>query len=448
VRYYHTSKAANRVNAVTVADLTPGVYYYQVGDGNTWSEPMAFTVKAETAGSSVSFGFTPVADLAKLATIADAMAKSGITYDFLAQTGNTVTDVDTYDAWMQAVTAAQGFGQLDLIYADVRENGGAMLNGEAMYTRYVYGNVFVAVLNYNEDETAMKAALEDMMWDAKELDYDCRVLIANRASSVTDEKIADAVATMLIPSMADRSSLDLVIAANADVYTRTEPLYNGAPAAVNGVTYLFCGNDPAYNALYLTVSYESGEITVTVNNVLADGSVETVDTFTKAHTTCADGAHLYRLGNHSTYLVCDLCNAKVKFGEHEGLFAVNDSFMYRMGGGLARGWVEYNGNTYYMDFQTFTAVDGVQNIGGLTFVFRDHVLVEGAWAESGDHKKLYWGFNYLTSTWHTQAGKTYYLQADGSCAVGTVEISHVDEYGNTVTETYIFDEDGALIGKA
>jgi hypothetical protein len=48
----------------------------------------------------------------------------------------------------------------------------------------------------------------------------------------------------------------------------------------------------------------------------------------------------------------------------------------------------------------------------------------------------------------TEDDKTYYLLPSGICAVGTVDISHVDENGNTVTETYVFDEEGVLIGKA
>jgi glucan-binding YG repeat protein len=85
---------------------------------------------------------------------------------------------------------------------------------------------------------------------------------------------------------------------------------------------------------------------------------------------------------------------------------------------------------------------------GNTFVFENYVLVKGVWIYRDYGKKLLWGNAYLTSSWYTEDGKTYYLKANGICAVGTVDISHVDENGNTVTETYVFDEEGVLIGKA
>ena len=198
----------------------------------------------------------------------------------------------------------------------------------------------------------------------------------------------------------------------------------------------------------VTVTADENGLTATVNNVLEDGSVEVVDTFSKVRSVCADGAHLFRLGVNTNYLVCDHCNAKTKLSDLVGMIAVNDNLMYYTGKGFRSGWIEYNGKTYYMDTTYYTAVDGVRRIGSYTYVFENHVLVEGAWVNYGEYKKLAWGGKYLTSTWHTQAGKTYYLLENGAAAVGTVEITETNENGETVTETYIFDEDGALIGKA
>ena len=42
----------------------------------------------------------------------------------------------------------------------------------------------------------------------------------------------------------------------------------------------------------------------------------------------------------------------------------------------------------------------------------------------------------------------YTLLESGAAAVGTVEITETNENGETVTVTYVFDEDGVLIGKA
>ena len=94
------------------------------------------------------------------------------------------------------------------------------------------------------------------------------------------------------------------------------------------------------------------------------------------------------------------------------------------------------------------AVDGRVKIGSYYYVFENHVLVEGAIVSFGDNKKLAWGGKYLVDTWHTQGGKTYYLLSNGYMAVGTVDITMYDENGEPYVQTFIFDEDGALIGPA
>jgi glucan-binding YG repeat protein len=127
---------------------------------------------------------------------------------------------------------------------------------------------------------------------------------------------------------------------------------------------------------------------------------------------------------------------------------MSNYYMYMIDGNLVTGWEEHNGKTYYFSPKALAAVNGVQKIGTFYYVFEDYVLVEGAIVEIDGVQKIAWGGRFLTDTWHTQGGKTYYLLSDGACAVGTVEIPTVNENGETVTETYIFGEDGALIGKA
>jgi glucan-binding YG repeat protein len=117
------------------------------------------------------------------------------------------------------------------------------------------------------------------------------------------------------------------------------------------------------------------------------------------------------------------------------------------GGKFMKGWRFSGDKAYYMNENTGIALDGVQEVNGYTYVFRDYVLVEGAWIEEDGSRKLMWAGELLKNTWHTQAGVTYYFLSDGAMATGTVDISTVNEQGETVVETYIFDENGALIGK-
>ena len=444
VQYYHTSEAANRYNTVTVTDLQPGVYYYRVGDGTVFSAPMAFTVKA--GSSDAGFAITSTATPADLALVAGAMNASGVTYDFAVHTESILTD-DSYEAYLAAMETYAGFGAMDLIHAHVRKDGG-LYNNDSYYAGYAYGNVYVAVINYTEDQTELNLRLNEMVWDAKQVDYDWRVLVINRSPNAADADAADALAAELVPVMAQQGTVDLVVWGDGASYARTESLFNGETAEFNGVTYLLCGADPAYNALYVSVVTGDAGMTVTVYNVSEDGTAEVVDSFNKVHTTCPNDDHYMRFGVSSIYLCCDRCGYKEQMGDYEGVIAVNDQLMYIHSSGFSAGWKVQNGRTYYFNPSTYLAVDGRVKIGSYYYVFEDHVLVEGAIVDYGTYKKLAWGGKYLTDTWHTQGGKTYYLLSDGHMAVGTVDITTYDENGTPIVQTYVFDEEGVLIGPA
>lgn len=461
VQYYHTSQAVNRVNTVTVADLAPGVYYYQVGDGNVWSEVKAFTVKA--TDTAVNFVFTANSDVKDLALVAGAVANSGIQYDFAIQPEDVIADADDYNAWTDAMNAVAGFGGADLIHADARKDGGFLFNNSAPYAKYAFGDVFVAVVNYNESYDDFVDIRNQLSKDSKAYDYEWRILIVNRSSDVSDTTAANEIAIKYLSGMVQNAGIDLVISGDGNVYNRSEPMINGVVTDKNGTVYVVCGASPEkaavnavhsvteteYNALYLSVTADQNGLTLTANDVQADGSVKVVDTFTMVHTICTeDSDHLYRFSSDYKNVVCDFCGHTVNARTYTGLIAMSNYYMYMIDGNLVTGWVEHNGKTYYFSPKALAAVNGVQKIGTFYYVFEDYVLVEGAIVEIDGVRKIAWGGRFLTDTWHTQGGKTYYLLSDGACAVGTVEIPTVNENGETVTETYIFGEDGALIGKA
>jgi glucan-binding YG repeat protein len=146
-------------------------------------------------------------------------------------------------------------------------------------------------------------------------------------------------------------------------------------------------------------------------------------------------------------LICDHCGHTRPVSGYVGLLAISNYHLFYDNGDFLKEW-QFSGNkAYYMDENTGVAYDGVQEINGYTYVFKDYVLVEGAWIEENGTRKLMWAGELLTNSWHTQAGVTYYFLSDGTMATGTVEISSVNDLGETVVETYIFDENGALIGK-
>ena len=466
VKFYQTDMSVNRIHSVTVSDLTPGVYYYQVGDGNVWSDTKAFTVKASSQATSFAvLGDMANSSLENLALIGAAIKNDGSDYDFAIQTGNVLADTNKFESWINAADAFAAMGDMDIIHTlgKDEQSAGAAYGAEKAYRTYVYGGIFVAVINYTEDEAALADMLQSMVWDAKDQAYAWRVLVINQAPYSTNADKAASIASALVPDMAEMGGIDLVLSGDECAYARTEALREGAVTEKNGVTYVVCGsagekNETAvsgefavtnenYNAMYISVNADEHQLTLTAYNVLSDGSIEVVDTVTKTHFACADGEHAYRFGINIQSVICDYCGDRQTVGEYYGPALYKDCLIYLKGNNFGTGWLTQHGKTYYFSPKNLQAVNGVQTIGVYTYVFENNVLTEGCWVTIGGVKKLVWAGEVLTNTWHTQAGTTYYFLSNGAYATGEVEITETNENGEPVVKTYVFDENGALIGE-
>jgi glucan-binding YG repeat protein len=332
------------------------------------------------------------------------------------------------------------------------------------YASYVYGNVFVAVINATADGSVLRQNLNQMSIDAKTSGTKWQILSIRESTFTTDAEQVNKILESLLPSAAEKAGIDLVLSAAECNYARTDAVRKGQATEKNGVIYMICGSaaeknavenaegfavtSDSYNALYVSVSATADALSVRTYNVLADGTVEEIDSISRTHFVCEEGTHIYRYGQDPNGdLICEYCDHTRSLDNYVGILAMSDFYMYYVGGGFYRGWVTYGGSTYFFDRSMFVAVDGVQVIDGNTFVFKDYVLVEGAWIEEDGVRKLLWGKDTLKSTWHEQAGVTYYFLEDGAMATGSVEIESVNENGETVVEVYLFDENGALIGK-
>jgi hypothetical protein len=263
--------------------------------------------------------------------------------------------------------------------------------------------------------------------------------------------------------LAELAGIDLVISGSDCNYSRTEPLRDGNVDKMGGVIYMNCGSmsvkKPAvnsdgfavtsdtYNALYVALSVTDKMLSVTVYDVQPDGSTTQIDQYTKDLFECGEEDHMYRYMLTNSTLVCDYCGYVRPLSGYVGLLGVGSYYLFYDNGNFMKGWRFKGDKAYYLDENTGIAYDGIQEINGYTYVFRDYVLVEGAWIEEDGSRKLMWAGELLKNTWHTRAGVTYYFLSDGAMATGTVDISTVNEQGETVVETYIFDENGALIGK-
>lgn len=468
IRSYTDNSSVNRVNSVKAEGLTRGnVYYYQVGDGNVWSEIKAFRVKNNETVSFAVLGDMMNSPVGNLSLIAGAMAQDGVDYDFAIQTGNAVAPVDQYAAWESLVNGFGAFGDLGMVFvegneANAPENGG-YFTAESGYGYHVYGDVFVATIAYTEDEEALYNSLLQMYKDVLSTKTLWQVLVIQQAPYTTDSEKANSLVAKYVPTYAEQCGVDIVFSAGEGLYARTEETRASAVTNKNGVYYVVSGSlgehsehtpsgsfavtNTDYNAMYLSVTADKNAITVTAYNVLADGTVEIVDSFSKTTFLCEDADHVYCVSSEVCCLVCEICMSQVAAENYVGLVKIGSQYVFIENGAFVTGWREAHGKTYYISRTTGYAVNGNRTINGHNYVFENCVLVEGAWEVVNGVTKLYWADKPLTNTWHTQRDKTYYFFADGSFAVGEVEIPAVNENGETVYETYIFADDGALIGK-
>ncbi len=468
IHYYLDSRAVNRVNTVALDSLTPGVYYYCVGDGNVWSEVKAFTVKSYDNVNIAILGDLMNSPVGNLSLIANAMANSGISYDLAVQTGDVLQNTMDHVALENLVNGFASFGDLNMIHAQGKNDAADPSENEyfentSAYVGFEIGNIFVGLVGYSDDEDALYEALYAMHKDVDNSLAKWQILVIQQAPYSTDPEKASSVAATMIPSFAESAGIDFVFSADEAVYARTDALQNGVVNVENGVYYVICGSlgehgktpdgegfdvvRTDYNAIYLSLATQENQIVLTVYNVLEDGSVEILDTVTRSSFYCAEGEHKYESSTSSTKLVCDICSHRIDVSEYVGLVNIFGSVYYLENGRFVRGWKHNNGKTYYIPENSYNVVNGAVTINGHNYVFEDYVLVEGSWETEDGVTKLYWADELLTNTWHTQRGVTYYFLEDGSYAVGEVEIPTAAEDGEVVYETYLFDENGALIGK-
>lgn len=464
---YDTSLSINRVNEVTLTDLVPGtVYYYQVGDGNTWSDVYAFTAQADDGAVNIAIlGDLRGNDTANITLLANAIKASGVDYDFAIRTGAIADDIMDYNALSLPVDALSGIG-LDTIHTATDSEIASSIHNRVFATKeafqsYVYGNVYVAVINATADASELKKVLNTIGEECKNNGSEWQILAIRDSVYSTDPENATETLETLLPHLAEIAGIDLVISGADCNFARTEALRGGEVSERNGVIYMNCGSanvkdavansegfavtSDTYHALYVSFSATEDQFTVRVYDVQPDGSSVEIDRFVRTHFVCDENDHVYRFGQHEDgLLVCEICDHTRELKDFVGLLGMSSFYMFYDNGGFYKGWKTHNGKTYYLN-SLYMAVDGTQEIDGNTYVFKDYVLVEGAWVEEDGVRKLMWAGELLTNTWHTQAGVTYYFLADGAMATGTVEIPTVNEQGETVMETYTFDENGALI---
>ena len=311
---------ALRSNKVSLAGLTPGAtYYYQVGDGNIWSDTQSFKMPAAGAESTNFFilGDIQSSDTANLSHVLKDLASDKTVYDFAIQTGDAIDNVTEYvKNWRPFLNAVNSktLSGVDMIHVMGNHEYYGDRDGEisnAIYDLPVctqnswykmeYGKVCVVAIN---NGTKLAETLADI---AENLTTDCiwKVLVAHEPIYGTESVSA----TPEIISSIEKAGFDFVFGGDDHAYARTYPMVNGEKQAEDsrgGVVYYVCGdlsgksnefhdrdeyaeaiphND--YTGMYLTV--KATEETFTVKAVKYDGTE--LDSYTETRTDCELGKH-------------------------------------------------------------------------------------------------------------------------------------------------------------
>lgn len=311
---------ALRSNKVSLAGLTPGAtYYYQVGDGNTWSDTQSFKMPAAGAESTNFFilGDIQSSDTANLSHVLKDLASDKTVYDFAIQTGDAIDNVTEYvKNWRPFLNAVNSktLSGVDMIHVMGNHEYYGDRDGEisnAIYDLPVstqnswykmeYGKVCVVAIN---NGTKLAETLADI---AENLTTDCiwKVLVAHEPIYGTESVSA----TPEIIASIEKAGFDFVFGGDDHAYARTYPMIGGVAQDENsrgGVVYYVCGdlsgksnefhnrdeyvkaiphND--YTGMYLTV--KATEETFTVKAVKYDGTE--LDSYTETRTDCELGNH-------------------------------------------------------------------------------------------------------------------------------------------------------------
>lgn len=351
---------ALRSNKVSLTGLQPGAtYYYQVGDGEIWSDTQSFKMPAAGAESTNFFilGDIQSSDTANLSHVLKDLASDETVYDFAIQTGDAIDNVTEYvKNWRPFLTTVNSktLGGVDMIHVMGNHEYYGDLDGEisnAIYDLPVstqnswykmeYGKVCVVAIN---NGTKLAETLADI---AENLTTDCiwKVLVAHEPIYGTESVSA----TPEIISSIEKAGFDFVFGGDDHAYARTYPMIGGVAQDVNsrgGVVYYVCGdlsgksnefherdeyvkaiphND--YAGMYLTV--KATEETFTVKAVKYDGTE--LDSYTETRTDCELGKHKVDAGSKYDMskgtITCTVCGEALEpTGEYafSGLLSTTD----------------------------------------------------------------------------------------------------------------------------
>ena len=373
------SGEAYRMNSVKLEGLTPDTtYYYQVGDGEKWSEVLTFTTATDAKNGDTNFFI--FGDIQSNSTSKVTAAISKITgadkkFDFGIQTGDAIDDVTKFANWRSYLTTlnAQKLSGIDLfhalgnheyygdadgitagnIFALSRSDAGSFYSAE-------YGSVYVAVVNNGGN---LSATIGEVQRDAQKSDCIWKVLVIHEPIYGTESEM-DSEARKEIVSMIGKAGIDFVFTGDDHAYARTYPIVNDeiqAEDSRTGTVFYVCGDlsdknntynthdyfvksiaHDEYQGMYMTAEADNNKITINAY----DYSGNLLDSYTESRTNCEVGNHtfdetsLYNLENKT--LKCTVCGVDVpaKDSEYTGRLKTsrNEGEVVLVAGTVKTGW--------------------------------------------------------------------------------------------------------------
>ena len=413
------SKGGNTMttlHSAIVTGLDSGkTYVYRVGDGTVWSAEYTFKTKAESGATKFFvLGDIQTEDITDVQGIVAQLKDQG--YDFAIQTGDAVDDATSYTDWMGIVGlfGAESLGQTDVIHVlgnhEFAGDAAAMsstliynlpTSGNGGHYSVVYGNVYVAVINYTSNRQELAAALEWLKQDAEKSDATWKVLTIHQPPYYTNTSGGNAEIHDMVPAAVEAAGIDFVFSGHDHSYARTKPLSGGQVDEQNGVVYIISGstgekaysvtNNPDfhfdtvvddYESVYLTV--ETDENKITVKSYDGGKGNALLDSYTKEKARCANDEHTYVYDRENGTLKCSACgySENAVDGMYSGWAADSESnrAMYFIGGQYQTGYVSINSKQYFFD-ETGLGFEGEYTIGGETCVFSQGQFVNSTTAD-------------------------------------------------------------------
>ncbi len=412
---FATSKDAAYINTVTLTGLEGGkTYYYRAGDGKTWSDISSFKTTAKDA--EVSFfvvGDTQMngnraADVEEIELLKNLGLRVAGS-DFGIQTGDYVDNGGNYKMWEEMdSTFAEAFGEADVIhtngnheyYGDAYGVAASAIYGlsssEEEYYSVEYGNVYVAVINYNAN---LKAACDWLVEDAQASDAQWKFLTIHQPPYFTNVNGGSQRFHNAIPAAAEKAGLDAVFSGHDHSYARTLPMTSGEVDEENGVVYFVCGdlgeksrninyaayNNPDFHFDCIDQSYDAVTIKVTATEdeltfVTLDSQGNILDKYVK-ESSCANG-HEWEFYDRATGLMtCGKCGATADAKEelYSGwLTDVETGYkMYFASGNFCKGFIRIDGVPYVFNNAGLLNFTGLVTYGGNIFYAEEGYCVTG-----------------------------------------------------------------------